>query len=148
MQHLLNNFSQKVRVRVCGILRNEDGKVLFAKHKGFGEDYLWAPPGGAVHFGETLQQALIREFYEETGLSIQPLHFLFYHEHIATPLHAIEFFFAVKYINGQIKLGYDPELSPHQQILEDLQFLSLSYISQEKPTNRHARSLDFFTLEL
>lgn len=143
-QHLLNAFSQKVRVRVCGILRNKGGNILFAKHKGFGEDYLWVPPGGAVHFGETLHQALIREFYEETGLSIKPVRFLFYHEHIAPPLHAIEFFFVVKYISGQLSLGNDPELPLHHQILEDLQFLSLNYILQEKPTNRHARSLDFF----
>ncbi|MDZ7756151.1 NUDIX domain-containing protein [Rhodohalobacter sp.] len=31
---------------------------------------VWLPPGGEVNFGETLEEALIREFQEETGLRV------------------------------------------------------------------------------
>jgi 8-oxo-dGTP diphosphatase len=32
----------------------------------------WSIPGGLVRLGETLQQALMREALEETGLSVEP----------------------------------------------------------------------------
>ncbi len=33
----------------------------------------WSIPGGAVELGETLEQAIVREVAEETGLSIAPV---------------------------------------------------------------------------
>ncbi len=31
----------------------------------------WTLPGGGVHFHETLQDAVVREWYEETGFEIE-----------------------------------------------------------------------------
>jgi len=36
----------------------------------------WTVPGGTVELGETLQEAVVREMREETGLSVQPLEVL------------------------------------------------------------------------
>ena len=36
----------------------------------------WSIPGGTVESGETLEQALIREMAEETGLEVEPLELL------------------------------------------------------------------------
>lgn len=55
------------RPSVYGILI-EDGKILLSK--------LWDKyefPGGGVNIDETLEEALIREFEEETGIRVKPL---------------------------------------------------------------------------
>ena len=50
------------------IIKNEKDEILFLlrKKKPFG----WSLPGGKVNDGETLEQAIIREIMEETGISV------------------------------------------------------------------------------
>ncbi|HEX4022583.1 MAG TPA: NUDIX hydrolase [Acidobacteriaceae bacterium] len=36
----------------------------------------WSLPGGAVELGETLQEAIVREVLEETGLMVKPIRIL------------------------------------------------------------------------
>ncbi|PYZ96445.1 DNA mismatch repair protein MutT [Alteribacter lacisalsi] len=50
------------------ILHEIEDKVLMVKNIGSG----WSLPGGGVEAGETLEQAVVREAAEETGLSIAP----------------------------------------------------------------------------
>jgi len=50
-----------------------DGRVLLIRR---GKEPLlgrWVVPGGTVELGETLQEALVREMEEETGLLVEPL---------------------------------------------------------------------------
>jgi ADP-ribose pyrophosphatase YjhB (NUDIX family) len=50
------------------IIETADGIVLIErKNSPFG----WALPGGFVDYGESLEQAAIREAYEETGLRVR-----------------------------------------------------------------------------
>jgi 8-oxo-dGTP diphosphatase len=117
-------FSGKVRVRVNGILTNENS-LLLIKHINIGAlGYLWSPPGGGVNFGESLEHALIREFKEETNLDIEVGDFLFVNEHIDQVHHAIEIFYAVKKAKGILKMGTDPELEPDSQYIDELRFLN------------------------
>ena len=54
---------------VCAILRDEDGKVLVARRpEGKSLAGKWEFPGGKVHEGEMLDQALKRELSEELGI--------------------------------------------------------------------------------
>ncbi|MFQ3577085.1 MAG: NUDIX hydrolase [Cytophagales bacterium] len=126
------HFGDRLRVRVCGLLVINH-KVLLVGHKGISNhDFFWSPPGGGVEFGESLEQALIREFQEETGLYISVKHFLGFYEYLHKPLHAIEFFFEVNQLNGFEKVGTDPELHENNQIIDKLSWFNDQNIKENK----------------
>jgi 8-oxo-dGTP diphosphatase len=50
----------------------EDGKVLLSGNRWYSEKPLvWTLPGGRTEDGEGVTEALVREFKEETGLTVQ-----------------------------------------------------------------------------
>lgn len=136
-EEILKVFGNQLRMRVCGICI-EKGKVLLIRHKYLAKkDYFWSPPGGGMLFGESAEEALKREFLEETGLEISIKQFLFVHEFLDNPLHAIELFFEVAIIGGNLLKGTDPELSLQNQMIEKVSFLSLSDLNNENPLHLH-----------
>ncbi|MBP1969770.1 8-oxo-dGTP diphosphatase [Virgibacillus natechei] len=52
---------------VYAIIQNHLGEILMVENEGKS----WSLPGGAVEAIETLEMALVREVYEETGLWIE-----------------------------------------------------------------------------
>lgn len=136
-QTIIETFANHLRVRVCGLLIRED-KLLLIKHTNLGKrGYLWSPPGGGLHFGESILDCLQREFLEETGLQVQVKNFLFVYEFLELPLHAIELFFEVEQIGGALKLGKDPEMSQETQILQEIAWLDYNFLKQENPDCVH-----------
>ncbi len=130
----MENYQQKVRVRVCGVCVFED-KILLVKQIGLPHlPYLWLPAGGGVEFGETLQVALQREFLEETALEIEVGKLLFVNQYVGELLHAIEFFFEVKIVKGQIQDAYYPENEPY---LAEVRWLSFEELGQIPATFKH-----------
>lgn len=125
-----NIYSNRVRVRVNGLLV-ENRKLLLVKiHQLTLKDHIWMPPGGGVDFGESLEDALKREFIEETGVEIQIGTLRYIHEFIKPPLHALEFYYDCKKVGGALKLGHDPELIGKKQILEDVRFMKLDELDE------------------
>ena len=119
-------YGGRVRVRVSGIYL-EDERILLVNHSLYGHDF-WSPPGGGINFGETAEAALKREIKEETGLEAQTGKFLFVSEHIDADLHAIELFFEIQSVQGEIGKGIDPEMSADHQIIEDVQLMKLEQV--------------------
>lgn len=60
------------RLGAYGILKAE-GKLLLTLKKAGPYQGLWDLPGGGIEFGESPEEALIREFKEETALQIKHL---------------------------------------------------------------------------
>ncbi|MDW3193094.1 MAG: NUDIX domain-containing protein [Cytophagales bacterium] len=130
-------YRGKVRVRVCGLLINNKG-ILLLKHLHLGpKGHIWAPPGGGVAFGHQATDVLRQEFLEETGLIIEVGNFLFTNEYIDEKYHAIELFFEVQAVDGQLKLGTDPELAADQQILADIKYFNDFELANEDQDNLH-----------
>lgn len=124
-------YGNKVRIRVCGLCWQDD-RLLMVKHL-IGNQVLWSPPGGGLEFGETLEQALMREMKEETALEVRIGPFAFGCEFIAAPLHAIELFFQVTPISGVLTIGQDPELP----VITSVNFLSPDEIDAIPGHMRH-----------
>jgi 8-oxo-dGTP pyrophosphatase MutT (NUDIX family) len=89
------------RYRAAAIIV-EDGCVLFAGNE---KDNYFYSIGGAVHMGETAEDAVIREVYEETGIKYEIDHLAVIHENFfnenqgalkGMDCHEIAFYFMMK----------------------------------------------------
>ena len=138
-------FGGRVRVRACGLYWEAE-KLLLANHEGLSSGNFWAPPGGAVEFGQSVREALKREFVEETGLTIEPGEFRFAGEFIKEPLHAIELYFDVNRLSGEVRIGSDPEMPEGHQMITDIKFMNFSEIMGLPKEERHAL-FDLFPTE-
>jgi 8-oxo-dGTP diphosphatase len=101
---------KKVTVRVSGFLV-KDGTLLLIAHKKKGEIY-WLLPGGGVEFGESMEQALKREFREELGIEIDVDSPLFMCDSIDPRgrRHILNVSFRCAYRAGEYRLGDDRRL--------------------------------------
>lgn len=130
-------YEKRVRVRVCGILVNEN-RILLLKHDGIGKDeFLWSPPGGGMEFGEMAEDTLKREFFEETHITVNVREFMFANEYLDGKYHAIELFFLVDYVSGDLILGKDPEVPDNEQILSEARYMNFPEINTLKFTQKH-----------
>lgn len=136
-------YTNRARVRVCGLCWKGE-KLLMVNHRGLTSGSFWSPPGGGIEFGETTEDALIREFQEETGIDVLQERFQFVCEYIQQPLpsgqgsiHAIELFFAVNYLKGNVLKGSDPESDAEHQLITDVSYMHMEEILAIPADERH-----------
>jgi 8-oxo-dGTP diphosphatase len=113
-------YGNQVRVRACGLCWHNE-KLLMVNHSGITQTNFWAPPGGGVEFGQSIEEAIKKEFLEETGFHVVPGNFLFGCEYINDPIHSIELFYTIEESSGKLKKGYDPEI----QIIKNVKFMAV-----------------------
>ncbi len=117
-------FGGKTRIRVMGICVQNQSILLIKHHNVGNRPEFWSPPGGGVHFQERTDQALVREFAEETGLEIVVKQFAAINEFCEGNLHALELIFHVEIVNGTLQTGTDPEFDASSQIIKEVKFVT------------------------
>ena len=69
-------FQPVVLVAAAVLIDNQSRLLLAERPKGKPMTGLWEFPGGKIHANETPEQALVRELYEELGLTLDPKNLL------------------------------------------------------------------------
>ncbi len=100
-----------IEVRVAGILV-EEGKLLLVEHDEGAQGRYWVLPGGRVCAGESLAQALRREWKEELRLDVETGALVFVNDFISPHRHVIDLYFDVrcKAARESLKLAPGPIL--------------------------------------
>lgn len=118
-------FSERLRLRACGLLVRDSAVLLIKLHSPVINQLVWMPPGGEVKFGESLQKGVMREFREEANISIKVGNLLYVHELFENLFHAVECYFEVNLAEGKATLGFDPELETDEQLIKDLKWIPI-----------------------
>lgn len=90
--NVILNINDDIRVGVGALIFNSENKVLLLNRKKDPEKNHWSIPGGKVEYGEKVEDAILREVKEETGLDCEIEKFIGYTNHIlhdVTPCHWI-----------------------------------------------------------
>lgn len=83
---------------VAGVVIRDE-KVLLARHTYGGGKGMLIIPGGYVNFGESPQEALVREFKEETDVTVEPCSIV----GIRFNMHDWYIVFTARYVSGEAK---------------------------------------------
>jgi 8-oxo-dGTP diphosphatase len=88
-----------------GIMIMKDGKVLVAQRKGSHGDGEYGFVGGHVEYGETLEEAALREIAEECDVQVENMRVLCVADLLAySPKHFVDIGFVADWASGDPKI--------------------------------------------
>jgi 8-oxo-dGTP diphosphatase len=124
------NEQPKHFVAVSALVMNEKGEVLLLRTHWRSDT--WEMPGGNVEVGEPLDEAVRREFLEETGIVIRPIGItgVYYN---ATK-HVLSVVFKAEYVSGDIKI--QPEEIKEARYIELAEANIDQYITRPQQRSR------------
>lgn len=99
-------------VAVRALIRDNQGRILLLRRQN--TNYFngqWCLPGGRVEYGQTIEEAVVREVLEETALTCLNNDYLFYCESLPgreSDLHYITFYYRCRAV-GEVVLNEESE---------------------------------------
>ncbi len=131
-----------IGVGVGAVIFNKEGSLFLAR-RGKGarnEREKWEFPGGSVEFGETLENALIREIHEEYGFTIEVLQLLDVVNHILPEegQHWVSPTYLCRYKKGTPRI-----LEPHK--CDDIGWFTFADLPVQEMTQASQKSLSSLT---
>lgn len=97
----------------CHALVRHGERLLLVERGGPPFEGYWGLPGGAVELGETVEEAVVREVLEETGLIVRPVRLLGHHSGIQrdgqlrVQWHYVILYFECELVGGSLQAGDD-----------------------------------------
>jgi len=113
------------QIRVTGILIEEE-QLLLVKQK-LSEKRSWSLPSGRLERGETLQEGLIREMKEETGLDVQIVRMLYVCDVASSGNKILHITFELKRAGGALTL---PTNEFDDNPIHDVQFVPVNKLTE------------------
>jgi len=91
------------------IITREDGSIVLIRRRNPPFQGQWAIPGGFVEYGETVEEAAVREAKEETGLDVELIRMIgVYSDPNRDPRgHTVSVCFLAREVGGQLKADTD-----------------------------------------
>jgi len=117
--HIVSKADMVFRVSVYGVVLESDNVLLVPQWDGFDM------PGGAVEIGESLEEAVMREVFEETGMQVCPstsivLHAaedFFVHPTDGKPYHCVLLYFPCQVVGGELSdAGFGQDEKAYSQM--------------------------------
>jgi len=93
----------RFRVAVAALVFDEQGRILLFKHTY--RKFAWGIPVGGLEYGEQPEEGVIREFYEESGLTISIEKLLFADS--SKLFHHVTLIYLCKVFNGEFRESYE-----------------------------------------
>lgn len=130
-----------IGVGVGALVFNAEGKVFLSQRgpKATNERNCWEFPGGQVNYGETLIEAVRREFCEEYGMKIEVIELLSVSDHILLEenQHWVSPTFVARHVSGVPQI-----LEPEK--CTDIGWFSLSNLPEPLSTVSQDNLKDYF----
>jgi len=92
-------YRPKFRAAVAAMIFDEQGRILLFKHTY--RKFEWGIPAGGLEYGEQPDKAIVREFFEETGMQIKVEKLLMAES--SKEDHNISLIFLCKIVSGTFK---------------------------------------------